>query len=120
MRFVNIKPRHRNAPRPAEKSALGFLKWLRGRGCIMAFNCEGRIEAAHVDYAGDKGIGTKVSDRFAIPMCAKHHREQHTDGWETFEHRYGGFSALSIAEQYWQKWPGRLAWERKLEESQHG
>lgn len=110
---VNTKPRRRNSPRPAEKSAPGFLKWLRGRECVMAFNCEGRMEAAHVDYAGDKGMGTKASDRFAIPMCAKHHREQHDKGWDTFQRTYGNFNALDVAEAYWKAWPGRIAWEAK-------
>lgn len=83
----------------------------------MAFNCEGRIEAAHVDYAGDKGMGSKVRDSAAIPLCSKHHREQHSIGWRAFEARYGGFDALSVAGQYWRNWPGRLAWERKMQEA---
>lgn len=82
----------------------------------MAFNCDGKIEAAHVDYAGDKGMGTKVSDRFAIPMCSKHHREQHSKGWSAFERTYGNFDALEVAAQYWRNWPGRIAWERKQEQ----
>ena len=31
--------------------------------------CAGRIGGRHVDYAGDKGIGTKPSDRYAVPMA---------------------------------------------------
>jgi hypothetical protein len=110
---VNTKPRRRNAPRPAEKSAPAFLQWLRGRECVLAFNCDGKIEAAHVDHGGDKGMGTKAADRFALPMCAKHHREQHATGWETFQRTYGNFDALAVAGSYWQAWPGRRAWEAK-------
>lgn len=84
----------------------------------MAFGCEGRMEAAHVDYAGDKGMATKVSDCHALPMCAKHHREQHQIGWPSFERRYGQFNALDVANGYWRAWPGRIAWERKLEAGQ--
>lgn len=112
---VDVRPRKRNAPRPAEKSCPAFLQWLRGRECIMAFNCDGKIEAAHVDHAGGKGMGTKVADCHALPMCAKHHREQHSIGWRTFERRYGNFSAVDTAASFWRRWPGRLAWERKLE-----
>lgn len=86
----------------------------------MAFNCEGLTEAAHVDYAGDKGMGSKVSDCFALPMCRRHHAEQHRVGWRTFESTYGNFNALEVAEQYWRAWPDRLAWERKLEQSRAG
>jgi hypothetical protein len=123
---VNTKPRHRNSPRIAEKSAPGFLQWLRGRDCYVATHrrvgitspCSGKIEAAHVDYAGDKGMGSKVSDKYAIPLCGHHHREQHRLGWSLFERgRFGwGGAALSAASQFWRAWPGRIAWERKLEQ----
>jgi hypothetical protein len=118
---VDTRPRKRNAPRPKEKSAPGFLQWLRGRECLAIDDggCSGRIEAAHVDYAGDKGMATKVSDRFAVPLCTKHHSRQHSQGWKLFEHTcldgYDG-CALKAAEQFWRAWPGRIAWERKLEQ----
>ena len=116
MMHVNTRPRRRNSPRPAEKSAPGFLKWLRGRECALASSrdmlCGGRIEAAHVDHGGDKGVGTKASDRFAIPLCSEHHRIQHSRGWRTFEASWQ-FDALEAAEAYWKAWPGRIAWEAK-------
>lgn len=119
MMNVNTKPRKRNAPRPAEKSAPAFLQWLRGRACCFAFlgGCEGKIEAAHVDYAGGKGVATKVADRHAVPTCSGHHRQQTDWGWKRFEAQIArdGF-ALRCAEAYWQRWPGRIAWERKLEQ----
>lgn len=70
------------------------------------------MEAAHVDHGGDKGMGTKVSDKFAIPLCSKHHRLQHNDGWKSFQAIYD-FDALKVAEAYWKAWPGRIAWEAK-------
>lgn len=111
---VDTRPRKRNAPRPAEKSAPAFLQWLRGRECFISESgaCEGKLEAAHVDHAGGKGMGTKVADRHAIPLCSKHHAEQHRIGWKSFEARYF-FGAVGIAEDYWRAWPGRIAWERK-------
>lgn len=115
---VDTRPRKRNSPRPAEKSAPQFLQWLRGRECFVGLTspneCEGKMEAAHVDHAGGKGMGTKVADRHAIPLCCGHHRLQHRIGWRSFEGRYM-FGAVGIAEQYWAKWPGRIAWERKRE-----
>jgi hypothetical protein len=110
------RPRHRNAPRPAEKSAKGFLQWLRGRECACGgCLCDGnsRIVAAHVDHAGGKGMATKVADRFAIPLSDDCHRLQHSWGWRTYEQRLGS-DAVKLAEAYWQAWPGRIAWERKL------
>lgn len=115
-------PRKRNAPRIAEKSAPAFLQWLRGRPCLLEGKggCGGRMEAAHVDYAGGKGMGTKVRDSAAVPLCAEHHRTQHSWGWQTFEGNFGmspGDTALA-AEAYWRAWPGRRAWEAKLEAEQ--
>lgn len=74
--------------------------------------CSGKIEAAHVDYAGDKGMGTKVSDRHCIPLCSEHHRCQHNWGWLTFETNFK-INALSASIAYWQAWPGRVAWEAR-------
>ena len=116
---VDTRPRKRNAPRPAEKRAPGFLQWLRGRVCLAASaGCSGKIEAAHVDYAGGKGVGTKVADKYAVPLCSAHHRSQHSMGWSSFEREeLEGFdgAALTAAFKYWHMWPGRIAWERKLE-----
>jgi hypothetical protein len=117
---VDTRPRKRNAPRIAEKSAPGFLQWLRGRECACCYPDSGgrRIEASHVDHGGDKGMGTKTSDRFAIPLCGGpdgHHAEQHRIGWRSFETKYQ-FDAVKAAMAYWHLWPGRIAWERKLEE----
>lgn len=114
---VDTRPRRKNSPRPAEKSAPGFLQWLRGRNCAVGpLGCEGKIEAAHVDHAGGKGVGTKVADRHAIPLCTGHHRAQHTRGWRTFEFAKC-IDAKALAEIYWRAWPGRIAWERKQEAS---
>lgn len=118
---VDTRPRKRNAPRPAEKSAPSFLQWLRGRNCIFALarGCEGKTEAAHLDFAGDKGMSTKVSDRFAIPMCSAHHRRQHVMGWKSFLSAMNNkeTTLMAAADAYWRNWPGRAAWERKQEAS---
>lgn len=114
---VDVRPRRRNAPRPAEKSAPGFLQWLRGRECAAVHFgvCEGKLEAAHTYGAGNKGVGTKSNDAYAIPLCSRHHRLQHDRGWRTFEHEYGigDGNAPKLAEAYWRAWPGRASWEAK-------
>lgn len=108
-----FRPRRQNAGRPAWKSAPGYLRWLRRLPCALdgRGGCGERIEAAHVDYAGDKGMGTKVSDRFSIPLCSEHHRLQHAWGWDSWEGNFK-FDALMAADAYWREWPGRRAWEQ--------
>lgn len=112
-------PRRQNAPRIAEKSAPGFLQFVRGRACIFAHmgGCSGKMESAHLDFAGGKGIGTKVADRYAVPMCAGHHAMQHREGWQTFMALMGTTAneLLVAAARLWNAWPGRPAWERKQE-----
>lgn len=69
------------------------------------------MQAAHVDHGGDKGMGTKVSDRFAIPLSANCHANQHRIGWRTFEGAYLGGDAVALSNGYWRDWHGRIAWE---------
>jgi hypothetical protein len=87
--------------------------------CLFADSgdCAGKIEAAHLDFAGGKGIGTKVADRHCVPMCSYHHGLQHTKGWRTFMARLKTTQAelLAMAAWLWNKWPGRREWERKME-----
>lgn len=107
---INVSPRRKNAPRPAWKVAEAFKQWLRGRPCLIGGTCAGRIEACHVDYAGGKGIGTKVADQFCVPMCAAHHAESHRAGIKTFEARHK-VNLLEGSKAYWRQWPGRAKWE---------
>lgn len=119
---VSARSRHRNAPRPAEKSAPGFLQWVRGRPCAFEFmgGCVGKVQSMHLDFAGGKGMGTKVADRFCLPACAAHHKLQHDKGWNTFCKLASTTkeSLLGGAEFLWSRWPGRVAWERKQESGQ--
>ncbi len=126
---VNTAPRHKNSGRPTWKIAESHLAWLRKRPCYLAGHRAGGcglgdpprkspVEAAHVDHAGDKGAGTKASDRFCIPLCQRHHDEQggkigsfrQRGGWATFQLKYG-FNAVDVAAEYWRLSPHRAKWE---------
>lgn len=75
------------------------LQFVRGYACAVGNKggvCGGRIEAAHVDFAGGKGVGMKVDDRFTIPLCLCHHADQHQIGWSSFQKIYR-IDALDIA-----------------------
>src|SRR5690349_10329989 len=114
---VDVRSKHRNAGRPPEKDAKGFLQWLRGRPCVFADHggCSGKTEAMHLDFAGDKGMGSKVSDRYSLPACSAHHGLQHQKGWNTFCKLMGVTKEQLLvgAAKLWHQWPSRLAWERK-------
>jgi hypothetical protein len=112
----SLQPRHRNSGRPPEKSAPQFKEWLRKKwGCVFAGHgeCGGKIEAMHLDFAGGKGMGTKVADSFCLPSCSVHHHRQHTKGWATFLREIGATkeALLATADKLWRTWPGRVKWE---------
>ncbi len=71
-------------PRHHESRHLDFLRQLPC--CICKDNTS--TEAAHIRFADSRigkpitGIATKPHDYFALPLCGKHHREQHKFGDE--------------------------------------
>jgi hypothetical protein len=89
-----LKPRKRNAPRPAWKVADAFGQWLRGRPCACQGRnpaCKGPIQAAHVPAQGEQGHGDAL--RRPIPDTAQRgvpfaHSAQ--EGLETFAERFLG------------------------------
>jgi hypothetical protein len=115
---IDVRPRKRNAPRPAEKVAHGYLQFIRGRNCACQGNnldCDGKMQAAHGPHKASKGMASKCEDRWALPLSEACHRLQHQIGWPEFERRFlGGVGmALKIAAGFWQAWPGRRQWEAK-------
>ena len=118
--------RHKNSQRAKKQRTFpGHLAWVRGFACacFKHGDCEGRIEAAHVDYAGGKGASLKVHDKFAVPMCAKHHAEQHRIGVKTFEAKQG-VNLLQVANMLAATSPHRFKWQeapaRRHEETDMG
>jgi len=71
-----------------------YLTWMRRRTCIAFEQApavgygpqhEGRVQAAHVKSRGAGGV-----DRGnCIPLCARHHAEQHALGLTSFAAKYG-------------------------------
>lgn len=63
----------------------GFLAYLRRQPCEVRHmgGCDGSIHAAHIRYSDAKhgvnpGMGRKNHDRYANPLCERHHlHDQH-------------------------------------------
>jgi len=71
-----------------------YLRHLRSLPCcICGDNIS--VEAAHLrigsigDGKRDTGTGEKPSDKWALPLCGRHHREQHSMNELVFWTRYG-------------------------------
>lgn len=107
-------PRKKNSGKAdADRRFPSHLAWLRKRPCIIqgwkGHVCEGRIEAAHVDDAGGKGIGLKVADYKAVPACSAAHAEMHR-GAQTWQAKYK-INLADAAKQYAKASPHRHQWE---------
>ena len=118
----SFMPRKRAKARSFDpKRCEPYLRWLRRLPCVLdgRGGCSGRIVAAHVDYAGDKGMATKVSDRYAVPMCDGHHTVQHGWGWKSFESNFR-IDTLELSKAYYDEWlktPAGREWEREHDTS---
>lgn len=93
-----------------------YITWLADRLCV-ACTCEVRIAAKFGDgrrsshdqfsYPSDpchgpvNGTSSKGPDAGAIPMCRRHHDEQHSVGWRMFERVYE-FSRAGEAVVFWE------------------
>lgn len=105
MARVDIRPRHKNAPRPAWKVATAYLQWLRGRPCAFSgSDCAGKIEAAHTPDPMSKAMGSKAADKNAIPACQHHHHLQTVKGWSAVG--LTRETAQAMAAAYWRAWKG--------------
>lgn len=79
-------------PKRKSQKKPDYLSWIRQLPCCVT----GRygVEAAHLSYANPmfahygRGKGTKVSDRWVLPLSPEEHRKQHSMNeqyyWETF------------------------------------
>jgi hypothetical protein len=108
---VDTRPRRRNSMKAdVERRFPSHLQWIRGRSCVVEVSggCEGRMEAAHVDHAGGKGVGIKVSDTKAVPLCQHHHAELHR-GAKSFEAKHR-INLVDAAYAYAEKSPHRVLW----------
>lgn len=77
-------------PKPRRERDEDYLKWIRAQKCAVSFGytCSD-VDAHHVRELGQGGIGTKPSDRRAIPLCREAHQNYHLWGRDVFERTYG-------------------------------
>ena len=61
-----------------------YLKWIRSLPCCVTGRTE-NIDAHHITFTGQSGMGTKPGDNYAIPLCREQHSLLHQDPkkWES-------------------------------------
>jgi len=83
--------------RQPRKRDRAYLAWIRRLPCIAGLvegGCDGPVQAAHLRMAGggrrNPGLGAKPDDRFATPLCERHHlHDQHRGSEAAFWARLG-------------------------------
>lgn len=83
-RLAPLRPR--NVKRQRERFACCFGQrgaLVRAMPCLVGVACRGAVQAAH---ARSRGAGGTRRD--LVPLCARHHREQHDVGLATFMARH--------------------------------
>lgn len=82
-----------------------YLAWVRTQRCCLC-GTDQNIEAAHlrvgsINHGKDYGaLQMKSSDRWALPLCPRHHRMQHAFGDELEFWRSFGIDPFLLSQQY--------------------
>lgn len=95
-----VEPNFRQ-PRQHDEEYLAYIR--QQRCCICGDNTT--VEAAHLRVGSinhdkrETGMGEKSSDRWALPLCHRHHALQHSMNEREFWGRYG-IDPFALALQY--------------------
>ena len=80
------------------------LAWIREQPCVICGD-DTTVEAAHIRVGSlphakpHTGMAEKPSDQWVLPLCGKHHREQHACGDELKWWYSKGFDPFILAIQ---------------------
>ena len=78
------------------------LQFIRGLPCLVCAD-NTTTEAAHLRFSDQRaakvnpGVGQKPHDYWTVPLCGKHHREQHTMNEQHFWFNLHGIDPLPVA-----------------------
>ena len=107
-RRTRIKARNakRKGSRFPKRRDPAYCAWIRTLPCTADTAwCSGRIECAHVVSRGAGG-----DDRGnTVPLCLRHHREQHSIGIRSFEQSFR-FDLAAIAADLAGRYPAARVW----------
>jgi len=87
------------SPRTRDDRHLAFIRQLP---CLVCLD-NTSTEACHVRFTDRRaakfnpGMGQKPSDWWTVPMCGKHHREQHAGNEQDFWFNVHGIDPIAVA-----------------------
>jgi DNA recombination protein Rad52 len=77
------------------------LRYMASRPCLVCGRSPGH--AHHLRFAQPRAMGRKVSDEWAVPLCASHHRALHTVGDEEKWWKERGIDPIAHARRLWEE-----------------
>ena len=81
-----------------------YLRFIRSLPCVVCKD-DTTTEAAHIRFSDasigkfNAGVGAKPDDKFALPLCGDHHRQQHLIGDERTWWRCVDMDPIEISKQ---------------------
>ena len=78
-----------------------YLKTLRGSPCLV---CGRGAEAHHLQHVGERGVGLRSGDNWAVPLCHNCHMSLHKFGNERKWWNIEGIDVIEWAEKNWEKY----------------
>jgi Rad52/22 family double-strand break repair protein len=84
---------------PKRHRSKDHLQYVAKQPCLVCGRSP--THAHHIRFAQSKGLGLKVSDEFAVPLCAIHHSENHTTGDERGWWAARNVDPLAVASKLW-------------------
>ena len=78
-----------------------YLKTLRGSPCLV---CSRGAEAHHLQHVGERGVGMRSGDNWAVPLCHDCHMDLHRFGDERTWWDLVWIDAKAWAERNWERY----------------
>jgi hypothetical protein len=93
------RPVARGKPKPNLRRRVQHLVFVRQLPCVTCGKAA-PSDAAHVPTGTDGGVGRKLGDRYAVPLCTICHAKQHRVGELTFWSALR-IDPLNVALRFW-------------------
>ena len=88
------------------------LQYVAQQPCLICGRSP--AHAHHIRFAQPKGLGLKVSDEFAVPLCAIHHADNHKTGDERKWWKERKVEPLAVALKLWEESQQREQFSRSV------
>ena len=86
---------------PKRHRSKEHLRFVAQQPCLVCGRSPS--QAHHVRFAQPRGLGLKVSDEFAVPLCAIHHMQNHATGDERKWWQENKLDPLEVAAKLWRE-----------------